>query len=325
LCSAGGKAQDDWSGECTTGKKQSPIHIHSKIKPSKGLRPIKFQNYDTTYSGTVSDEVALTLANQASGLPRVWGGAEKKDRFRFYNCHIHWGTSKYSGSEHRIGDERYAGEIHLVHYNEEYADLGAAVASGKSNALLVLGFFFKISSTDNDAWEPIFAAAAGDGAVTVKLSDLLPPSKPTDYYHYQGSLTTPGCSEVVSWYVFDKTVSLGEDQFDFLKALTVEGTPLTPNYRFTQPLNYRKIEYYKAYGKSTKRGGRGNDGGYAVKPYGGHGPKLGGYGPKPYGPKGYRQKNKYYGPSKGPFGLKGPFGHKGPFGPKGPYGRQYRF
>merc|ERR1712071_175309 len=111
--------QDSWSGECTTGKKQSPIHIHTKIRPSKSLRPIKFQNYDTAYSGTVSTGVSLSLTNQASGLPRVWGGAEKKNRFRFVNCHIHWGTSKYSGSEHRIGDERYAGEIHIVHYNEE--------------------------------------------------------------------------------------------------------------------------------------------------------------------------------------------------------------
>lgn len=46
------------------------------------------------------------------------GGAEKKTGSDF-TTGSSLGTSKYSGSEHRIGDERYAGEIHRFTITKE--------------------------------------------------------------------------------------------------------------------------------------------------------------------------------------------------------------
>ena len=45
----------------------------------------------------------------------------------------------------------------------------------------------------------------------LSLQDLMP----TDldkFYRYSGSLTTPGCNEIVTWTVFDKPIYLSEIQ-----------------------------------------------------------------------------------------------------------------
>lgn len=47
-------------------------------------------------------------------------------------------------------------ELHLVHFNDKYADIATAVT--KSDGLAVLGIFFVISHNDNPALAPIVAA-----------------------------------------------------------------------------------------------------------------------------------------------------------------------
>eukprot|EP00927_Polykrikos_kofoidii_P032241 TRINITY_DN27529_c0_g1_i1.p1 TRINITY_DN27529_c0_g1~~TRINITY_DN27529_c0_g1_i1.p1 ORF type:complete len:1769 (+),score=232.36 TRINITY_DN27529_c0_g1_i1:539-5308(+) len=57
------------------------------------------------------------------------------------------------------------------------------------------------------------------------------------YYTYEGSLTTPPCSEPVEWVVFAETLVMSSEQLAlFTKAIQVEG-----NFRPPQPLNNRCI------------------------------------------------------------------------------------
>lgn len=52
-----------------------------------------------------------------------------------------------------------------------------------------------------------------DLASTFRLSTLLPPAALlSGYYRYQGSLTTPDCSEAVVWTVFEEPVEIGREQ-----------------------------------------------------------------------------------------------------------------
>lgn len=52
-----------------------------------------------------------------------------------------------------------------------------------------------------------------DLASTFRLSTLLPRAgRLSRYYRYQGSLTTPDCSEVVIWTVFEEPVEIGREQ-----------------------------------------------------------------------------------------------------------------
>lgn len=50
---------------------------------------------------------------------------------------------------------------------------------------------------------------------SVSLSDLLP-QRTSSFYRYHGSLTTPGCNEIVVWTVFDNPISVSERQVSLL-------------------------------------------------------------------------------------------------------------
>jgi len=41
---------------------------------------------------------------------------------------------------------------------------------------------------------------------------ILPHDELEKYYRYEGSLTTPGCSEAVVWTIFEKTIPLSKEQ-----------------------------------------------------------------------------------------------------------------
>lgn len=52
-----------------------------------------------------------------------------------------------------------------------------------------------------------------DLASTFRLSTLLPrAARLSGYFRYQGSLTTPDCSETVVWTVFEEPVEIGREQ-----------------------------------------------------------------------------------------------------------------
>lgn len=44
------------------------------------------------------------------------------------------------------------------------------------------------------------------------IPSLFLPKDHTTYYHYDGSLTTPGCQETVMWYILTEKLSVSEQQ-----------------------------------------------------------------------------------------------------------------
>jgi carbonic anhydrase len=70
-------------------------------------------------------------------------------------------------------------------------------------------------------------------SVSVNVADLLP-SDPA-YYTYLGSLTTPPCSEGVTWYVLKTPVQLSSEQ------VAAFGKVYPMNARPIQPLNGREL------------------------------------------------------------------------------------
>ena len=66
------------------------------------------------------------------------------------------------------------------------------------------------------------------------------PSESTDFYRYNGSLTTPGCSESVIWTVFRHQLFISEGQMSFFRSLKdSQGQPLVNNFRPVQQLHHR--------------------------------------------------------------------------------------
>ncbi|MCB1155606.1 carbonic anhydrase family protein, partial [bacterium] len=106
-------------------------------------------------------------------------------------------------------------------------------------SLAVVGRFIE-EGAENEALAAVFAsmpaeeqtATVIDGA-TVPGWELLP-EEPMGW-HYDGSLTTPGCTEGVSWYVVEETLEASTEQIAAFTAI------FDHNYRPTQPLGEREV------------------------------------------------------------------------------------
>lgn len=77
--------------------------------------------------------------------------------------------------------------------------------------------------------DPRFMFAPND-----QVEDVVP-SRFGNYYRYDGSLTTPPCSESVKWIVLTTRIEMSETQIAAFKAI------IHDNNRPIQPLNGRKL------------------------------------------------------------------------------------
>ena len=134
----------------------------------------------------------------------------------------------HAPSEHAIDGETFAAEVHLVHEN----------ASG---ALAVVGLLYKLGPSHPvlDLFAESMPASADTPVDTgldigIAAADLLPSD--LDYFAYDGSLTTPPCSEGVKWLVMESASTISENQVNQL--LAYSGGPTN---RPLQPLGTRAV------------------------------------------------------------------------------------
>ena len=209
--------QDKWVFLCTDfspcGKqRQSPINISSFT--TDATLPVLDFSYSSTTTEIVNDGHAIKFVCQEGSKLTV--GSKQ---YKLIDFHYH------AQSEHQIDGQSFPLEVHFVHKASEtdLAVVGVLFVEGEENDLFTkfLSHFPDEKGTYNDTTK-------------FELSDLLPENK--SFYHYNGSLTTPPCSEVVSWYVLKNKVTASSAQLNKL------GSILKNNYRYVQSL-YGRIVY----------------------------------------------------------------------------------
>ena len=142
--------------------------------------------------------------------------AEKE--YKLLQFHYH------SESEHTINGNHFPLEVHFVNkYSEnDYSVIGVMLEEGKINELFT-------------KYLPCFPESKGEysSEKVLDLKKLLPNN--LSYYNYNGSLTTPPCSEVVNWFVLKNRIEASYEQIEkFAKILHGNNRPV-------MPLNGRKI------------------------------------------------------------------------------------
>ena len=105
----------------------------------------------------------------------------------------------------------------MVFYKKEYREMRSAL--DHQDGLTVLAFFFEISKEPNLAYEDITQMLAIVQKSKTNATFISPPAllgllsnNFEDYFIYNGSLTTPPCSEVVTWLDFQVPIPLSHDQ-----------------------------------------------------------------------------------------------------------------
>jgi len=237
---------ETWDGVCASGKAQSPIDIKSRettglVMDDFGLEQFSqwqyggtIENNGHTLKFTPNQEISIKI----SGL---------NDIYKLCHFELHWGFTSKVGSEHTIDGKAFPMELQFVTYNSKYKSFDEAVQH--PDGLAVLGVLFELSPNDNPSLNPILNAipAIQKGhwkawnTYPLNLRSLLP-SNIKSFYRYQGSLTIPPCSEVVTWTVFHDKLSISERQLKALKTLSnYERNYLYSTYRRTQDLNERTV------------------------------------------------------------------------------------
>lgn len=188
---------------CSTGHQQSPIDITGSINARQPPLRIDWRKRPDT----IANNGHTIQLNLADGDMLDVGGR----RYRLTQFHFH------HPSEHLVDGKSFAMEAHFVHAAEdgELAVVGVFIVAGKPNAT-----FSKIVSTMPQQQGPPVAA---DPAIDP--SRLLPAQR--TYYRYEGSLTTPPCSETVVWLVLTHhTEVAGDDITRFAKLYPMNARPV---------------------------------------------------------------------------------------------------
>jgi len=233
-----------WPEKCRTGKMQSPINLDHEIAVERSYPRFVFSNYNREYPARVKNNGHSVELRVDSPLPTVSGGGLDRE-YTLDHLHFHW------QSEHTIDSYRFPLEVHLVHYASVYQNLQEALKY--KDGLAVLAVFYDLSPDDDIQFKPLVTVMENVEKVAksistidrVQLSSFLPRDV-AGYYRYNGSLTTPDCTEVVTWTIFTNTISISKEQAKHFESFHADkGNVLRANYRSLQNLEgrtiYRKI------------------------------------------------------------------------------------
>ncbi|SIP97105.1 carbonic anhydrase [Chryseobacterium sp. RU37D] len=225
----GDKSPEHWSEfegneKCGQSKSQSPIDITtSEVVSGKSKKDIIF-HYDINDIKDINDNGHTLQFDFKEGNYIIYN----QKKYFLIQFHSH------EESEHTIDGIRYPLELHFVHKAMDGSVLviGLMVKEGQENS-----YFEKLSAFKN-----LTKDQKVDTDINFNPENMYPKNK--SYYTYSGSLTTPPCSDNVTWIVFKNSIDMTKTEIeDIAKHLPKS------NNRPIQPLNGRKITSYKS---STK-------------------------------------------------------------------------
>ncbi|XP_031333457.1 putative carbonic anhydrase 3 isoform X2 [Photinus pyralis] len=238
--------QNDWPEICLKGKRQSPINLDSNIARDQSFAKFHFSNFDKGYRATAINNghsVVLTLDATAS-RPKVSGGGLSKE-YTTDHLHFHW------QAEHTVNRHRYPLEAHIVNFASEYKNMSNAVKF--EDGIAVLGVLYDMSPDDDIELQALtdILDEVENNQISfhvnkeIQLRSFLPRDV-AGFFRYDGSLTTPGCDESVTWTVFTNTLPISHNQIKRFEAIKSESGKVTENFRALQKLGNRTLYIKKS-------------------------------------------------------------------------------
>lgn len=199
---------------CKTGQEQSPIDL-SKAN-LRDISNISF-NYQPSKINILNNGHTIQV-NYDEGSYIVVDGK----RYDLLQYHFH------APSEHSINGKLADAEVHFVHKAADgtLAVVGVLLVQGPDNASL------------KTVWDnlPTTQGPVKTLTATTNAKELIPPSQTT--YRYNGSLTTPPCSEGVKWHVMTQSMQISAAQLKaFTNLFPISNRPIQPLFSRTLDLD----------------------------------------------------------------------------------------
>lgn len=207
-----GTLEEDYSS-CALGKKQSPIDIRNDLATKADLPPIEF-HYKPERLKIIDNGHTIQINYEAGSFIKVGGR-----RYELVQFHFH------KPSEERMDGKAYDMVAHLVHRDRDGNLAVVAVLLAKGSANPLIGTLWDNIPRQKDSEQT--------PGVLIDATALIPGN--AAYYTYAGSLTTPPCSEGVTWFVLRNPMTLSAEQIArFSRSYRMNARPV-------QPLNGREI------------------------------------------------------------------------------------
>ncbi len=212
---------------CAEGRHQSPIDL---VNPTPAELPLITDEYHHTRD--------LNIRNTGHTIEVVYPEGSRihidDTAYQLLQFHFH------APSEHTVAGKPFDMEMHLVHKSEEgnLAVVGLLIKKGRHNSSYdpvwdhlpaVPGETQRIAVGENLPVDPRMMLSP-NGQIRDAAMQPFPHA-----YRYEGSLTTPPCSEGVQWIVLTTPIEMSETQIAAFKAI------IHDNNRPVQPLNGRKL------------------------------------------------------------------------------------
>ena len=195
---------------CSAGSQQSPLDIVGTIKADiPAIKP------DWKAGGAKIANNGHTIQINVAEGSKLARGDRTYDLLQY---HFH------SPSEHRVDGKAFPMEAHFVHKNAATGGLGVIgvfLTPGKTNA----------SFAAVAAAFPDHESEGEEGGLPDSDPAGMPPAS-LDYWYYEGSLTTPPCSETVDWMVVKAPLEVAEaDIAKYTKLYSHNARPVLPSDR----------------------------------------------------------------------------------------------
>jgi carbonic anhydrase len=193
---------------CKNGHRQSPIDIRNPQKAD--LPPIRF-DYKPSPLHIIDNGHTIMINNAPGSSFRVGDKQYALKQFHFHRP-----------SEEKINGKTYDMVMHLVHADQDgnLAVVAILLESGKNNPLI------------QELWNNFPKEKEKEerlDTITINVANLLPAD--LGYYTFSGSLTTPPCSENVTWFVLKQPITVtGEEIEQFTKLYRHDARPTQPLY-----------------------------------------------------------------------------------------------
>jgi carbonic anhydrase len=206
----GAEGPAHWGGKCADGKEQSPIDLHAG---GSGFAPRLQMEYWPSQMHVINNGHTIQFEYDTGSFLIV-----DDKRYALVQAHFHL------PSEHTHDGKGWAMEMHLVHKSEDgkLAVVALPIIAGAANQWLA------------PAWGDLpHPGDRRDLDAKLNAADLVPSAHV--FLHYPGSLTTPPCSEGVSWFVWKTPIELSEEQIAAFAKLVPD------NHRPPQSLGGRHV------------------------------------------------------------------------------------
>ena len=202
-------------GACAFGKSQSPIDIRNDVAKKADLPAIVF-DYTPSPLKIIDNGHTIQINYAPGSFIRIGDKPYELVQFHFHKP-----------SEEKINGKSYDMVAHLVHKDKDghLAVVAVLLANGGDNPFI---------RTLWDNLPKVKETETAVDAVRIDIANLLPENKA--YYTFSGSLTTPPCSEGVTWFVLKNPAPISADEIDRF------GRSYPMNARPVQALNGREVK-----------------------------------------------------------------------------------